>query len=82
MNLIKGLGKVPVVCAEGYLFAREGRGHLKAGTFISEAILEYLELLSHSHVPYEYYPYISKHAMQSTDKSLKKLILMLQKHIN
>ena len=30
MNLIKGYGKVPVLCAEGYLFAREGRGYLKA----------------------------------------------------
>jgi len=30
MILFKGFGKVPVVCAEGYLFAREGRGYLKA----------------------------------------------------
>ena len=30
MNLIKGLGKVSLVSAEGYLFARQGRGHLKA----------------------------------------------------
>ncbi len=72
MSLIRGLGKFPVVCEERHLFAREGRGHFKAGTFISEAVLEYLELLSHSHVLNEYYPYMSKHAIHSTDKSLKK----------
>ena len=73
MNLIKGLGKFPVVCAEGYLFARKGRGYLKAGAFISEAVLGHLELVSHLHIPYKYYPYMSKHAMHSTDKSLKKV---------
>ena len=34
-----------VVCAEGYLFAFERRGYLKAGAFVPEVVLEHPELV-------------------------------------
>ncbi|HET8728149.1 MAG TPA: homocysteine S-methyltransferase family protein [Alphaproteobacteria bacterium] len=39
-GLLERLKQGPVICAEGYLFELERRGHLQAGAFVPEVVLE------------------------------------------
>lgn len=39
-GLMERLAEGPVICAEGYLFALERRGHLQAGPFVPAVVLE------------------------------------------
>lgn len=38
-----------VICAEGYLFEFERRGHLKAGAFVPEVVIEHPDLVRVMH---------------------------------
>ena len=40
MGLQERLAQGPVICAEGYLFELERRGHVQAGPFVPEVVLE------------------------------------------
>jgi betaine-homocysteine S-methyltransferase len=47
--LLERLERGPVICAEGYLFELERRGHLQAGGFVPEVVLERPEKVSELH---------------------------------
>lgn len=48
-ELLERLQKGPVLCAEGYLFELERRGHIKAGAYVPEVVLDYPDALRQLH---------------------------------
>ena len=49
IGLLERLEKGPVLVAEGYVFELERRGHIKAGPFVSEVVLDYPEAVKMLH---------------------------------
>jgi betaine-homocysteine S-methyltransferase len=48
-ELLERLERGPVICAEGYLFELERRGHLQAGGFVPEVVLDHPEKVAELH---------------------------------
>jgi len=49
LGLLERLAEGPVICAEGYLFELERRGHLQAGAFVPEVVLDHPEEVTQLH---------------------------------
>src|SRR3981189_2711284 len=49
LGLLERLETGPVICAEGYLFEFERRGHLQAGAFVPEIVLEHPDMVRGIH---------------------------------
>lgn len=48
-GLLARLDEGPVICAEGYVFELERRGHLQAGAFVPEVVLDHPEAVRELH---------------------------------